>query len=142
MNSQQSIDGYSRAELHKIVDIYNLGFDLKKLQKNKAELLKELKKVPKKKLVDLPTKEELKKHKLKKKVPKPDPNQKNIKDFFNSKTEKTKKLTKEDLGKLLKHSQSHEGGMKGKHMKNMIKFMKEGDSFKKAHEKAKKEDEK
>lgn len=79
------LDGYSRAELHKIVDIYNLGFDLKKLQKNKAELLKELKKVPKKKLVDLPTKDVLKKHKLKKKVPKVDPKQKNIKDFFNSK---------------------------------------------------------
>jgi len=141
MNSQQSIDGYSRAELHKIVDIYNLGFDLKKLQKNKAELLKELKKVPKKKLVDLPTKEELKKHKLKKKVPKPDPNQKNIKDFFNSKKE-DKKLTEADMKKLQEHSKSHEGGMKGKHMKNMIKFMKQGDSFKKAHEKAKKEDEK
>ncbi len=142
MNSQQTLDGYNRSELHKIVDIYNLGFDLKKLQKSKADLLKEMKKIPKKKLVDLPTKEVLKKHKLKKKVPKADPNQKNIKDFFNADTEKTKKLSNEDMSKLLKHSKSHEGGMKGKHIKNMIKFMKEGDSFKKAHEKAKKEDEK
>ncbi len=85
MNSQQTLDGYNRSELHKIVDIYNLGFDLKKLQKNKADLLKEMKKIPKKKFPDLPTKEVLKKHKLKKKVPKPDPKQKNIKDFFNSK---------------------------------------------------------
>lgn len=142
MNSQQTLDGYNRSELHKIVDIYNLGFDLKKLQKSKADLLKEMKKIPKKKLVDLPTKEVLKKHKLKKKVPKADPNQKNIKDFFNADTEKTKKLSNEDMSKLLKHSEAHEGGMKGKHIKNMIKFMKEGDSFKKAHEKAKKEDEK
>ena len=138
MNSQQqTLDGYNRAELHKIVDLYNLGYDLKKLQKNKADLLKELKKVPKKKLVDLPTKEVLKKHKLKKKVPKANPNQPNIKDFFNSETVVIKKkISKEELGKLLKHSQSHEGGMKSEHIKNMIKFMKAGDTFKQAHEKA------
>ena len=94
MNSQQTLDGYSRTELHKIVDIYNLGFDLKKLQKNKEELLKEMKKVPKKKLVDLPNKADLKKHKLKKKVPPVKEGQKNIKDFFNSTKEETKE-TKE-----------------------------------------------
>ena len=58
------------------------------------------------------------------------------------KTEETKKLSPEDMKKLKEHSKSHEGGMKGKHMKSMIKSMKEGDSFKQAHEKAKKEDEK
>tara|TARA_R110000772_G_scaffold2257_3_gene7825 strand:+ start:4756 stop:5193 length:438 start_codon:yes stop_codon:yes gene_type:complete len=136
MNSQQTLDGYNRTELHKIVDLYNLGYDLKKLQKNKADLLKELKKVPKKKLVDLPSKEELKKHKLKKKVPKADPNQGNIKDYFNSETEKTKVLTKEEMSKILKHSKSHEGGMKSEHIKNMIKFMKAGDTFNQAHKKA------
>jgi hypothetical protein len=94
MNSQQTLDGYNRSELHKIVDLYNLGYDLKKLQKNKAELLKELKKVPKKKLVDLPSKEELKKIKLKKKVPAPKEGQKNIKDFFNSKDDKGKAKAK------------------------------------------------
>lgn len=91
MNSQQqTLDGYNRTELHKIVDIYNLGYDLKKLQKNKADLLKELKKVPKKKLVDLPTKEVLKKHKLKKKVPPKKEGQGNIKDFLNSTDDKGK----------------------------------------------------
>lgn len=95
MNSQQqTLDGYTRSELHKIVDLYNLGYDLKKLQKNKDDLLKELKKVPKKKLVDLPSKEVLKKIKIKKKVPAPKEGQKNIKDFFNSETVVIKKKIK------------------------------------------------
>lgn len=94
MNSQQTLDGYSRPELHKIVDLYNLGYDLKKLQKNKTDLLKELKKVPKKKLIDLPTKETLKKHKLSKKVPAPKEGQVNIKDFFKKTDDK-----KDDKGK-------------------------------------------
>tara|TARA_R110002073_G_scaffold12269_3_gene54680 strand:- start:362 stop:652 length:291 start_codon:yes stop_codon:yes gene_type:complete len=87
MNSQQTLDGYNRTELHKIVDLYNLGYDLKTLQKNKADLLKELKKVPKKKLVDLPSKEVLKKHKLPKKVPPFIKGQINIKDFLKKKTD-------------------------------------------------------
>ena len=33
MPSPQTIESYTRPELHKIVDLYNLGFDLKKLQK-------------------------------------------------------------------------------------------------------------
>ena len=95
MNSQQqTLDGYNRTELHKIVDIYNLGYDLKKLQKNKADLLKELKKVPKKKFVDLPSKAVLKKHKLPKKVPPVKEGQGNIKDFFNSKDDKGKAKAK------------------------------------------------
>lgn len=38
--------------------------------------------------------------------------------------------------KLKEHAKFHKGGMKSKHMKNMVKFVKDGDSFKKAHEKA------
>jgi len=39
--------------------------------------------------------------------------------------------------KLKEHSKKHIGGMNGKHMKNMVKFIKNGDSFSKAHSKAK-----
>lgn len=42
--------------------------------------------------------------------------------------------------KLREHAKQHEGGMRGKHMRNMVKFMKAGDSFNKAHKKAKKLD--
>ena len=51
-----------------------------------------------------------------------------------------KMLDKATMDKLREHSKAHKGGMRGKHMKNMVKFMKEGDSFRKAHNKAKKED--
>jgi hypothetical protein len=52
------------------------------------------------------------------------------------------KLTEKQLAKLKEHSKLHKGGMKSKHVKNMEKFMKEGDSFTKAHNKAKKLDSK
>lgn len=52
------------------------------------------------------------------------------------------KLTEKQLSKLKEHSKLHKGGMKSKHVKNMEKFMKEGDSFTKAHNKAKKLDSK
>ena len=42
--------------------------------------------------------------------------------------------------KLREHAKNHEGGMTGKHMKNMVKFMRAGDSFTVAHNKAKKLD--
>jgi len=42
--------------------------------------------------------------------------------------------------RLKEHSKQHKGGMRSKHMKNMKKFIKEGDSFEKAHRKAMKED--
>ena len=51
-----------------------------------------------------------------------------------------KKLTKEQVGKLIEHSKKHKGGMRGKHMRNMLKFMKQGDTFTQAHNKAKKLD--
>jgi len=50
------------------------------------------------------------------------------------------KLTQDQMCKLLKHSKMHKGGMQSKHMKNMMKFMKQGDSFSVAHNKAKKLD--
>ena len=133
MPSPQTIESYTRPELHKIVDLYNLGFDLKKLQKNKEELIKQLKKVPKKKLIDLPSKAELKNHTLRKKVPKAKEGQKNIKDFFNAEN-----IIKEpDMKKLKELSKSYVGGMNSEHIKNMVKLMKEGSTFKKAHEKVK-----
>ena len=51
------------------------------------------------------------------------------------------KSKKFQLSKQLKdHAKLHRGGLKSKHMKNMIKFMKQGDTFNEAHNKAKKED--
>lgn len=49
-------------------------------------------------------------------------------------------LTKTQKDKLKEHSKYHKGGMRGKHMKNMVKFMKAGDTFTKAHNKSKKID--
>ena len=53
-----------------------------------------------------------------------------------------KDLTEKQQEKLKEHSKMHKGGMKGKHMRNMVKFMSEGDSFTKAHNKAMKIDKK
>ncbi len=50
------------------------------------------------------------------------------------------KLTDKQLDKLKEHSKLHKGGMNSIHMKNMKKFMKEGDSFTKSHNKAMKID--
>jgi len=47
-------------------------------------------------------------------------------------------LSEKDMLKLKEHSKLHKGGMRGKHMKNMKKFMLEGMTFTKAHNKAKK----
>ena len=61
------------------------------------------------------------------------PRKKTQKELFEKK--KTK-LTKAQMEQLKKHSKLHKGGMNSFHMKNMIKFMKQGDSFMKAHMKA------
>lgn len=67
--------------------------------------------------------------------PKPKPKMK-LKDVFI-------KGKENDMEKKLKeHSKLHKGGMKSKHMKNMVKFIKEGDTFSIAHNKAKKLDSK
>ena len=49
---------------------------------------------------------------------------------------KSNKLTDKQKEKLKEHSKLHKNGMNSKHMKNMVKFMKEGMSFSKAHLKA------
>tara|TARA_Y100000114_G_scaffold120863_1_gene115912 strand:- start:1647 stop:1901 length:255 start_codon:yes stop_codon:yes gene_type:complete len=47
-----------------------------------------------------------------------------------------KGLTMSQTKKLMEHSKMHKGGMNSKHMKNMVKFMRAGDTFAKAHKKA------
>ena len=44
-----------------------------------------------------------------------------------------KQLTQSQMGKLLSHSKNHKGGMRSKHMAIMIREMKNGVSFDKAH---------
>tara|TARA_R100000654_G_scaffold63861_1_gene91227 strand:- start:1150 stop:1380 length:231 start_codon:yes stop_codon:yes gene_type:complete len=51
-----------------------------------------------------------------------------------------RELTEKQMNKLKEHSKQHKGGMRGVHMRNMVKFMKEGMSFTVAHNKAKKLD--
>lgn len=51
-----------------------------------------------------------------------------------------KDLSKKNQEKLKEHSKFHKGGLQSKHMKNMIKFMSNGDSFSVAHKKAMKLD--
>ena len=53
---------------------------------------------------------------------------------------KTNKISPSLKKRLMEHSKAHAGGMKGKHMKNMMKFIKQGDNFTIAHRKAKKLD--
>jgi len=59
------------------------------------------------------------------------------KELFEKESKKSKILSEKDMERLKEHSKLHKGRMMGKHMKNMIKFMKEGDSFSVAHKKAK-----
>tara|TARA_Y100000401_G_scaffold78811_1_gene64379 strand:- start:2305 stop:2580 length:276 start_codon:yes stop_codon:yes gene_type:complete len=66
------------------------------------------------------------------------PRKKTQKELF----EKSKNISESEMKKLKEHSKMHKGGMSSKHMKNMIKFMKQGDTFSKAHNKAKKLDNK
>ena len=55
---------------------------------------------------------------------------------------KSDKISDANMKKLKEHSKMHKGGMQSTHIKNMKKFMKEGDSFSKAHNKAIKLDKK
>ena len=59
------------------------------------------------------------------------PRKKTQKELFDK-----KELTKAQMEQLKKHSKLHKGGINSFHMKIMIKFMKQGDSFIKAHMKA------
>lgn len=45
-------------------------------------------------------------------------------------------LTKKQMARLKDHAKKHKGGMRGKHMRNMAKFVKDGDTFSSAHKKA------
>tara|TARA_R110002167_G_scaffold237309_1_gene442521 strand:+ start:158 stop:364 length:207 start_codon:yes stop_codon:yes gene_type:complete len=49
-----------------------------------------------------------------------------------------KKMSKAMVERLLIHSKLHRGGMRSRHMRMMIKFIKNGLSFTKAHNRAKK----
>lgn len=53
---------------------------------------------------------------------------------------KTMSLTDKQMKRLREHSKEHRGGMRGKHMRDMVKLMKDGHSFTKAHNAAKKGD--
>jgi hypothetical protein len=55
---------------------------------------------------------------------------------------KSSKLSEKQMKQLETHSKKHKGGMNSKHMKNMVKFMKAGDSFIVSHNKAVKLDKK
>ena len=55
---------------------------------------------------------------------------------------KSDKISDSNMKKLKEHSKAHKGGMNSTHIKNMKKFLKEGDSFSKAHSKAVKLDKK
>ena len=59
------------------------------------------------------------------------PRKKTQKELFEK-----KELTKAQMEQLKKHSKLHKGGMNSFHIKNMIKFMKQGNNFMKAHMKA------
>lgn len=47
-----------------------------------------------------------------------------------------KNISTSQMNKLKEHSKDFKNGMNSKHIKDMIKFMKKGDSFSTAHKKA------
>jgi len=53
-----------------------------------------------------------------------------------------KAISPAQMAKLREHTKNHKGGMRSKHMRNMLRFMREGDSFSVAHKKAVKLDSK
>ena len=56
--------------------------------------------------------------------------------YKNTRNSETKSLTKSQLEQLERHSKKFKSGMQSEHIKNMKKFMKQGQSFMKAHMKA------
>ena len=86
-----SLGSYTKEELHKIVDIYNLGLKIKDLNVAKKDLIKDMSKVGRKKLAgDLPTKSQLKDHK-KKPLETIAKGTKDISSFFKKKSKEEKK---------------------------------------------------
>lgn len=63
------------------------------------------------------------------------PRKKTQKELF-EKPQGYKNISTSQMNKLKEHSKQHKGGMNSKHIKDMMKFMKQGDSFSKAHKKA------
>jgi len=57
-------------------------------------------------------------------------------DIFEMKKKEIKPKDNKMEKRLKEHSKLHKGGMSSNHMKNMKKFIKEGDSFSAAHTKA------
>ena len=77
-------------------------------------------------------------HNDSKSKPKGKMNNSKPKGKMNPPNDKGKKgeISQKEMARLIEHSKSHEGGMKGRHMRNMIKMMKQGMSFAMAHKKA------
>ena len=69
---------------------------------------------------------------------KPKMNSSKPKGKINPSNDKGKKgeISQKEMARLIEHSKQHKGGMMSKHMRNMIKMMKEGISFAMAHKKA------
>ena len=54
----------------------------------------------------------------------------------NKKKTNDKEISPAMMKRLKEHSKQHKGGMSSKHIKNMMRYLKQGDSFSKAHMKA------
>jgi len=69
---------------------------------------------------------------------KPKMNSSKPKGKMNTPNDKGKKgeISQKEMARLIEHSKQHKGGMRSKHMRNMIKMMKEGISFAMDHKKA------
>lgn len=61
---------------------------------------------------------------------------KNISSSETGKKSKKDEISPAMMKRLKEHAKQHTGGMNGKHMKNMVKFIKQGMSFSAAHNKA------
>ena len=102
-----SLGVYTKGELHKIVDIYNLGLKVKDLNAVKKDLVKEMEKVGKKKFEDLPTKSQLKDHE-KKPLETIAKGTKDISSFFGKKAKKEEKGKVRPLTKKEKEKEKKE----------------------------------
>lgn len=65
-----------------------------------------------------------------------------VKKNTEKKQQKNGEISESNMKKLKEVSKNFKGGMNSKHMKNMVKFMKSGDTFSMAHKKAVKLDSK
>lgn len=65
-----------------------------------------------------------------------------VKEHKNLKQPALSGLSPKMSQRVREHSKSHEGGMASKHIQNILRFLRSGNSFKVAHEKAVKLDKK